>query len=199
MKGEIHALFPLPVYKEKIRLLDNNESNFIESTDVCYQTLGNAVSLNTRLLDAPTLIELRAVIEKKLDYYLKSILKVDNEIYITNSWLNKTNYKEQHFLHNHSNSILSGMYYINTEDSLPLITFNRMQTPFLLNFIPKEFTIFNSTEWSIPVENGCLIIFPSSLYHYVKINETTNTRTSIAFNSFVKGSIGFQNGSEVTL
>ena len=75
MNGEIHALFPLPVYKEKIRLLDNNESNFIESTDVCYQTLGNAVSLNTRLLDAPTLIELRAVIEKKLDYYLKSILK----------------------------------------------------------------------------------------------------------------------------
>jgi uncharacterized protein (TIGR02466 family) len=199
MNGEIHALFPLPVYKEKIRLLDNNESNFIESTDVCYQTLGNAVSLNTRLLDAPTLIELRAVIEKKLDYYLKSILKVDNEIYITNSWLNKTNYKEQHFLHNHSNSILSGVYYINTEDSLPLITFNRMQTPFLLNFIPKEFTIFNSTEWSIPVENGCLIIFPSSLYHYVKINETTNTRTSIAFNSFVKGSIGFQNGSEITL
>ena len=199
MNGEIHALFPLPVYKEKIRLLDNNESNFIESTDVCYQTLVNAVSLNTRLLDAPTLIELRAVIEKKLDYYLKSILKVDNEIYITNSWLNKTNYKEQHFLHNHSNSILSGVYYINTEDSLPLITFNRMQTPFLLNFIPKEFTIFNSTEWSIPVENGCLIIFPSSLYHYVKINETTNTRTSIAFNSFVKGSIGFQNGSEITL
>lgn len=199
MNGEIHALFPLPVYKEKIRLLDNNESNFIESTDVCYQTLGNAVSLNTRLLDAPTLIELRDVIEKKLDYYLKSILKVDNEIYITNSWLNKTNYKEQHFLHNHSNSILSGVYYINTEDSLPLITFNRMQTPFLLNFIPKEFTIFNSTEWSIPVENGCLIIFPSSLYHYVKINETTNTRTSIAFNSFVKGSIGFQNGSEITL
>jgi uncharacterized protein (TIGR02466 family) len=199
MNGEIHALFPLPVYKEKIRLLDNNESNFIESTNVCYQTLGNAVSLNTRLLDAPTLIELKAVIEKKLDYYLKSILKVDNEIYITNSWLNKTNYKEQHFLHNHSNSILSGVYYINTEDSLPLITFNRMQTPFLLNFIPKEFTIFNSTEWSVPVENGCLIIFPSSLYHYVKINETTNTRTSIAFNSFVKGSIGFQNGSEITL
>jgi len=199
MNGEIHALFPLPVYKEKIRLLDNNESNFIESTNVCYQTLGNAVSLNTRLLDAPTLIELKAVIEKKLDYYLKSILKVDNEIYITNSWLNKTKHKEQHFLHNHSNSILSGVYYINTEDSLPLITFNRMQTPFLLNFIPKEFTIFNSTEWSIPVENGCLIIFPSSLYHYVKINETTNTRTSIAFNSFVKGSIGFQNGSEITL
>ena len=74
-----------------------------------------------------------------------------------------------------------------------------MQTPFLLNFIPKEFTIFNSTEWSVPVENGCLIIFPSSLYHYVKINETTNTRTSIAFNSFVKGNIGFQNGSEIIL
>lgn len=199
MNSELYPLFPTPVYKEKIRLLTDNELEYIRGLDLCDQTLGNQSSINNHLLSSPELAHLKKIIEDKLNNYCKSILHIDVEVYVTNSWLNKNNPTQQHFLHNHSNSILSGVYYINVENSLPLITFNRMQLPFLLNFIPKEFTMFNSMEWSIPIENGSLIIFPSTLYHYVKPNDSNNTRLSLAFNSFVKGNIGFNKGSELIL
>lgn len=199
MNGELHPLFPVPVYKEKLRLLTNTELEFFKSVEMCSQTLGNLSSVDNHILNHPQLVDLKKEIEKKLSEYCNSILQTDLEIYITNSWVNETNPTQQHHLHNHSNSILSGVYYIDVEDSLPFITFNRMQLPFLLNIVPKEFTMFNSTEWSIPVENGSLIIFPSTLYHYVKPNDSNKPRHSLAFNSFVKGNIGFNKGSELIL
>lgn len=199
MNGELHPLFPVPVYKEKLRLLTNTELEFFKSVEMCSQTLGNLSSVDNHILNHPQLVDLKKEIEKKLSEYCNSILQTDLEIYITNSWVNETNPTQQHYLHNHSNSILSGVYYIDVEDSLPFITFNRMQLPFLLNIVPKEFTMFNSTEWSIPVENGSLIIFPSTLYHYVKPNDSNKPRHSLAFNSFVKGNIGFNKGSELIL
>jgi uncharacterized protein (TIGR02466 family) len=199
MNGELHPLFPISVYKENLRLLSKDELNFLDNLEVCEQTLGNKSSVNTHVLNSSELFYIKKLIEEKINEYWKSVLLFNTEIYITNSWLNTNDTNQQHFLHNHSNSILSGVYYINVEDSLPLITFNRMQLPFLLNFIPKEFTMFNSTEWSIPVENGSLIIFPSTLYHYVKPNTSNKTRLSLAFNTFVKGNIGFNQGSELIL
>lgn len=199
MKGEIHALFPIPVYKEKLRLPSNQELDYFKSLNLCGQTLGNLSSIDNYVLNHPALSSLKQEIEITIQDYCNNILHANVDIYITNSWLNETNSKQQHFLHNHSNSILSGVYYIDVEDSLPLITFNRMQLPFLLNFVPKEFTMFNSTEWSVPVENGSIIIFPSTLYHYVKPNDSNNSRHSLAFNTFVKGNIGFSKGSELIL
>lgn len=199
MNGELHPLFPISVYKEKLRLLSKDELNFLDNLEVCEQTLGNKSSVNTHVLNSSELFYIKKLIEEKINEYWKSVLLFNTDIYITNSWINTNDTNQQHFLHNHSNSILSGVYYINVEDSLPLITFNRMQLPFLLNFIPKEFTMFNSTEWSIPVENGSLIIFPSTLYHYVKPNTSNKTRLSLAFNTFVKGNIGFNQGSELIL
>ena len=199
MNGELYPLFPISVYKEKLRLLSKDELIFLNNLEVCEQTLGNKSSVNTHVLDSLELCYIKKLIEEKITEYWKSFLLIDTDIYITNSWINTNDANQQHFLHNHNNSILSGVYYIDVEDSLPLITFNKMQLPFLLNFIPKEFTLFNSTEWSIPVENGSLVIFPSTLYHYVKPNTSNKTRLSLAFNTFVKGNIGFNQGSELIL
>ncbi len=200
MNGELHALFPTPIYKVNIRPLGYEELQCLNELEMCDQTLGNRVSTNTHILDEPRLNSFKLALEEIINQYAKSLLHIDNHnFYITNSWLNSTDTNQQHIIHNHSNSIFSGVYYIDVEDTVPLITFNRMQPPFLLNFIPKEFTIFNAMEWSIPVENNSLIIFPSTLYHYVKPNLQKKTRVSIVFNSFVKGNIGHTNGSELKL
>ncbi len=199
MSFEIHALFPVPVYKTTLKSLTIKELELVENLNYCSQTLGNFTSVNNYILEDPALSFLKKSIQDELNNYIKEIIKVDLEIYITNSWVNKTFKDQQHFLHNHTNSILSGVYYINVNDSNPAITFNRMQPPFFLNFIPKEFTIFNSTEWTVPVENNTLVIFPSTMYHYVKPNQTENERISLAFNTFVKGNIGYKNGSELKL
>jgi ectoine hydroxylase-related dioxygenase (phytanoyl-CoA dioxygenase family) len=60
--------------------------------------------------------------------------------------------------------------------------------------------MFNSTEWSVSVEDGDILIFPSSCFHHVKVNQSNNRRISIAFNTFVRGTIGSESaGADLIL
>ena len=199
MSPEIHPLFPTAIFKTSIRKLTQTELAYILSKELESQSLGNAVSFDRYLLNDPKLNDLKNLMLDAIKIYAKEVMSIDNEFYITNSWLNKTSTNEQHSIHNHTNSILSGCYYISVEDSQPYISFNRLTQPFLLNYVPTEFNRFNSVEWDLPLENNSLVIFPSECYHYVKPNKSVNERISIAFNTFVKGQIGQKNGSELIL
>ena len=50
--------------------------------------------------------------------------------------------------------------------------------------------LWNSQTWFFPVETGDLIMFPSSTTHQVETKQGNNTRISLAFNTFYKGSVG---------
>ena len=54
----------------------------------------------------------------------------------------------------------------------------------------ENFNPFNSGSWWFPVETGQVLLFPSYLVHYVETKKGTNTRISLAFNIFIKGTIG---------
>ena len=54
----------------------------------------------------------------------------------------------------------------------------------------KKYNLWNSTSWWFSVELGQLVMFPSSTTHQVDIKKGTNTRISLAFNTFYKGTIG---------
>ena len=54
----------------------------------------------------------------------------------------------------------------------------------------KDFNIWNSETWFFPVETGNLFMFPSSTTHQVETKKGINTRISLAFNTFYKGTIG---------
>jgi hypothetical protein len=41
-----------------------------------------------------------------------------------------------------------------------------------------------------PVKTGSILLFPSSTTHRVEIKKGLNTRISLAFNVFIKGTIG---------
>lgn len=187
MSAEIIPIFPIAVYRIKLRPLSGPEVNYINTSASVSQMLGNHTSEKSNLLDNPILANLKGLFMENVRIYAEEIIKTDCEFYITNSWKNE-NYKGQnHSLHNHANSILSGVYYIDVENSESSISFNRMASPYYMNFKSKEYTGFNSMEWTIPVENNMLILFPSSLYHQVRLNQTEHVRRSIAFNTFAKG------------
>ena len=50
--------------------------------------------------------------------------------------------------------------------------------------------MWNSGSWFFPVETGDLFMFPSSTTHQVETKKGNNTRISLAFNTFYKGSVG---------
>ena len=53
-----------------------------------------------------------------------------------------------------------------------------------------KFNLFNSETWTIPVKPGLVFLFPSSLVHCVDFKKSSTRRVSLAFNVFVKGTLG---------
>jgi len=53
-----------------------------------------------------------------------------------------------------------------------------------------KWNLWNSGTWFFPVETGNLFMFPSSTTHQVETKKGNNTRISLAFNTFYKGSVG---------
>ncbi len=189
MAFEIIPLFPQALYRSVFRPLTDNELDIIYKYPVTKQQLGNHTSQEPYFLDAPGLENLKKDFKEHIDIYAKEIMKVDWELYLTNSWLNVTKPADQHLIHNHSNSLVSGVLYIKSSYIQPTITFHRIISPYLLTCEPEEFTPFNSMEWTIPVEDGNIILFPSNIFHYVKPNESNKDRISLAFNTFARGNI----------
>jgi uncharacterized protein (TIGR02466 family) len=198
MDYELFPLFPVVVYKKTLAFeLTQTELDNLYSTDVYLQPLGNGTSFDVLLLNNPVFSRLKEICLEHAQIYYTDVMKYNYKLHMTNSWLNVTQNDQTHDLHNHNNSVLSGVMYIKTKDSSPSITFSRLTPPMLLNFKAEENNFFNSLEWELPVEDNCIVIFPSQCFHYVKKNLTPNDRISIAFNTFVNFSWQFEDGADL--
>ncbi len=115
------------------------------------------------------------------------------EFKITQSWLNVSRVGSLgHHEHTHPNSYISGVFYINVDETRDGITFiNEFNSRKGIEVMASEYNTFNASEWVYPVKEGELVIFPSHLIHYVKPIETGNfDRVSLAFNVFPFGNLG---------
>jgi hypothetical protein len=91
-----------------------------------------------------------------------------------------------HNQHNHLNSFVSGVLYIQAQDNIMFLTDKN-------NFFElkvKQFNNFNSQSFNMNVQTGDIILFPSHLTHLVPHKINKNKRISLAFNTFIKGEIG---------
>jgi len=107
---------------------------------------------------------------------------------ITDMWSNLLKPGESHSLHTHSNNILSGVYYVKTNETSTIQFYDpRPQTRILIpkaKLDNKE----NSQTWFYPSFVNRLIMFPSWLEHDVPV--TQEERISISWNIMFKGKIG---------
>ena len=110
--------------------------------------------------------------------------------YITNMWSNIMKPGEMHRPHTHSNNLLSGVFYIQSDQGANIQMYDPRPQADVLRPQPKNYTKENSTIWFFPSITNRMIMFPSWLQHYVPINESKNDRISIAFNVMLKGKIG---------
>lgn len=197
----IYPLFATAVYKNKLDIiLTDAEMSAIQLLDSSKQILGTQLSTDKFILEKPVLTRIKQMITCEIQEYFNSFMNYEFEIYLTNSWCNIAHNTEGQTLHNHANSIVSGVFYLKVNNSQPSITFVTTVPPFLLNMRAKKYNMFNSLEFDIPVEDNEIILFPSQCFHYVKPNTTSNDRISIAFNTFVRGNIGVEgNGGDLNL
>jgi uncharacterized protein (TIGR02466 family) len=190
----IQGIFPDPIYLSSInRAFYKPEINF---TNKCknnlYKNEGNYTSKVTYILNNAAYKKLKKDIEKHINIYVEKIICPQNNIkvYITQSWLNYTKEKEYHHTHVHPNSFISGVLYFDADINLDSIQFHKSQKYSMIKPVVKEFNFFNSDSWKFNVESGDIIMFPSYMTHNVDNKKGNNIRTSLAFNTFVKGILG---------
>jgi uncharacterized protein (TIGR02466 family) len=193
IESNINAIFPTPIYISKLnRKLTNKELLFIGKTksDV-YKNEGNTTSNNNYILNEKSLSDIKKELDLRVQDYFDKVVSPTDAIkpYITQSWLNYTETNQYHHKHQHPNSLVSGVFYINCHEELDKIKFfdERYKT---IKPEVKEWNLWNSETWWFTVKTGDIILFPSSLTHMVENKEGTNTRISLAFNVFIKGKIG---------
>jgi uncharacterized protein (TIGR02466 family) len=134
---------------------------------------------------------------KALDIYVREVLHVRENINfeMTNSWIVKHDKGDWGQSHIHTNCLLSGVLYLQTNDKSGAIVFNKDVTqqnlfPNAIDIEFEEWNIFNSKRWRFQPKNNQTFFFPSSVLHSIEDNESDETRYSIAFNFFPKGKLG---------
>ena len=188
-------LFPTPVmFTDLGREFTKEELDYVNShgkEGMTNRNVGNVTSNNNYILEEPELAGLKEVVTKAINEYIKRVYKpkYEAEAYVTQSWLNYTAKGEFHHKHEHPNSFISGVLYIHTDETKDKITFHRSGYK-QLQLVTDNFDIYNSDSWWFNVKTGGIVIFPSSLTHHVEDVTADETRISLAFNTFVKGTLG---------
>ena len=159
-------------------------------------------STNTYIFNTK-LKEIKKFCEEHIKIYVKEIInpKEKLDFYITQSWLTHIKPREGFQRHFHSNSIISGAFYISVGEDDKIRFFDSMAyQKGKYKFETLEYNLWNSTNWSFDANNNMLMLFPSWLEHDVKLNENTTTdRISIAFNVFARGIFGVSDATDVLI
>ena len=192
----IHSLFPTPIYTTKInRGFTKQELQFVkEQKKHCVNNTGNINTKDNYILNRKEFKNIKKFLDKCLEDYLIRIICPQNnlKLYITQSWLNYTETNQFHHKHEHPNSAISGVLYFDSDIKNDKILFSHpiQYTQIVPEVDNEKFNVWNSRTWWFPVETGDLFMFPSSTTHQVESKQGNNTRISLAFNTFYKGTIG---------
>lgn len=201
MNPELVSLFPTSLLVNNIGrgLTDEELDCVLDYQDTVRANTGNITTKDVLVLENPKLAGLKKLVEEALQDYLTQVYNPINpdkiRLVVTQSWLNFTDKTQYHHKHYHHNSIISGCLYINARKDSDCIMFTKRATgePWQIQALEQNY--FNCNEFTVPVETGDLVLFPSNLIHSVPQTDHDYTRISLAFNSFWDGELGFVKGA----
>ena len=187
----INNLFPTPVGSFELgRDLSKLEQKFLFNLET-RPNMGNVTSTNNYVLRDNRLSSLRLFLNNSLQEYFQATMSPQDNVKleITQSWINYTKTGQYHHKHTHPNSVISGVFYIQASKEIDKLFFYN-ESYQQIKIVPKEFHVYNSESWWLPVETGQLLLFPSSLTHMVATTSGEDDRISMSFNTFYKGKLG---------
>jgi uncharacterized protein (TIGR02466 family) len=184
----MHGLFAQPVGMFD-RPLSDDEKSLLMGLET-RPNMGNTTSTDNFVLRWSGLTNLRSWIEDCVADYFKATAnpKHNVSLRITQSWVNYSKQGQYHHKHAHPNSLVSGVFYINTNDN-DRIYFYRSGFQ-QIKFPTDGWNQWNSESWWFEATEGRLVLFPSSLEHMVPTVEGEKTRVSLSFNTFPVGTVG---------
>jgi hypothetical protein len=143
-KFESIGLFPQPIIKTNIgREWTEKEKDFISyHSENTYNNMGNTTSNDRYVLNAPEAKGFSDLISEGIKEYVEKVIcpKHPLEFYVTQSWLNFTKTGQYHHTHEHPNSIISGVLYIDADEEKDKI-FNNTYGDQNVNEEPISFNV----------------------------------------------------------
>ena len=156
------------------------------------------VSEDTYILDNPELSPLREFITKAFLDYAKVVARIKTDgITLLQSWISVKLQGQMHLPHEHSNSMLSGVFYFDEFDidSPPLSFHKEMNAMNKSSFLTNLEEDHNESDFAqhqrfyFPKKNT-FVVFPSYLKHGVPPNPSERPRISLAVNCISSNTFG---------
>lgn len=190
----IQGIFPTPVGISDLgRELSQEEKNCISSYyGNRVKFVGNHGTESHDILEHEQLSNLKSDLQKKLDEYFYEVHRpsTDASVYISLSWLNWTKQGENHHVHHHCNSFISGVFYVDTTEDDSIHFYNSAPAQSGIDIARDSYNEYNAGIFQVPTPKNKLVLFPSSLVHSVPTKTHDGIRCSLAFNSWIKGTLG---------
>ena len=207
MRPQLHSLFPTPIFQSEIPLEDK-WLEYVKSL-MYDRTVGdtNYISRDRNIFEQPELKDLKDKIEEQIKFYAYEYLKVQRyvDIEVCRSWGVKHLHTDWAQKHCHSNSVFSGIYYLDVDEYSGDLLIDKGQhaTNCFIPTLTPDVTHYNKytqQNWRLKPENGMLVAFPSQIIHSVEPNRSPKLeRYAIAFDVFIRGQFGYGGGSDVTI
>ena len=190
---EVYPLFVEPYFRASIAgSITPEQVAFIKGLKMVGNT-ENLISENLYIFEEPELKSIKDAVQEVLDIYACDVLCIPQKLYVTQSWSLVCNPDIGMHGHSHSNSILSGsLYYCDLPDPPGSMVFTRHTTYQQIDLAPEaqKRNIYNSPINRVTPRPDDVLLFSSRLTHMVEKNISGAPRHSIAFNTFVKGTLG---------
>ena len=191
--------FTLPLekhldYKKIIQsILENPPEDLIQEREHMKHTRQVCNTVNQNLFNSfPELKQLKSDIQQMLMEYIKSIGFVCDKFVINSAWLNSSQKGSVLNQHLHSNSYLSGNYFVNFDPLIhSTLTFQNDRSTGVTHYAPTLTlpliegvkTLYTSNFVSIPAVEGQIIIWRSQCRHGYFAPNLGDDRLTLSFNS----------------
>lgn len=200
---EIQALFAVPILRADIgHAITEEHIEFIKNVKMLDNQV-NLISENLYLFEEPEMADIKDAIQEVLDLYAAKVMGMPQNLYVTQSWSLLNHPDVGMHGHSHSNSIISGsLYFCDLPNPVSKMVFDRHNSYQQLELIPDDDkkNIYNAPLNVITPQKNEVLLFPSSLQHFVEPNKSNLPRHSIAFNTFLRGKLGnYRDVSELTI
>jgi hypothetical protein len=187
MSENVVPLFPTPVGAYEIDVdLDFVYKKITEYTSAPHFLLEDSDSSfgqDSNILQDPDLADLRLkLLECIKDYTDTTCLQ---ELEITGAWYNQMRKGNKVTLHRHEGSVISGAFYVKTDENTVPLRFQTPLKPYKMNDLYENFNSqYASSGVQINPQPGSLLLFPSWLEH--ETDAEKGERCVISFNTLYK-------------
>ena len=187
----------IPIFPSGVVKIYTSPKSFIDNLDLSrftFEKFKDQTKLRTKkfnnLLLQPEFKEMKVWVEECAKDFLDNALKMEyEEFFLTESWMNISEKGGHQKIHNHSNSIISGVLYLKSKPEHPPLVFKKQKMefePFIsLAEHYKKGNPNTAHTLGFPCTQNTMLVFNSHLYHGHEASVIEEERIGIAWNGLV--------------